>query len=200
MHLNDEQFDKRCDLLGSAIHCPLEIGFRSRLRNRTTSQPAPTPAHSQSAFFSGSPLVSSGMSVLTAAAQPSTEPAGSYISISEHVRVVLPSAVMCDAVTPHCSEQPDTRCRPSQVLLAEPVGAAQPTASAHQSESANTEETVHVTAAAEIAGETCAATTTEGKRKHGGVYQLFDQHTNLPLPPPSHLSQRRASFLQGTTR
>jgi hypothetical protein len=157
MNLSDEQFDKRCDLLGSAIHCPLEIGFRSRLRNRTTSLPAPTPAHSQYAFSSGSPLVSSGLSVLTAAAQPSTQPAGSYISLSEHVRVALPSAVMGDAVTPHCSEQPDTRSGSSQVSLAEDEGAAQPTASAQQCESTNTVEIVPA-AAAEIAGETRAAT------------------------------------------
>jgi hypothetical protein len=158
MYLSDEQFDKRCDLLGTAIRCPLEIGFRSRLRNKTTA-PQPAPAHSQYVYSSGSPLVSSGLSVLTAAAQPSTQPAGSYISISEHVRVALLPAVMRAAVTPHCSEQPGTRSGSSQVSLAEAVGAAQPTAaSAQQSGSANTEETVHVTAAAEVSGETCAAT------------------------------------------
>jgi hypothetical protein len=156
MHLSDEQFDKRCDLLGTAIHCPLEIGFRTRLRNRTTSLPGPTPAYSQYAFSSGSPLVSSGLSVLTAAAQPSTQPAGSYISLSEHVRVALPPAVMGDAVTPHCSEQPDTKSGTSQVSLAV---AAQPTAaSAQPSKSTDTVDTVHVNTAAEVSGETCATT------------------------------------------
>ena len=152
MYLSDEQFDKRCDLLGTAIRCPLEIGFRSRLRNKTTA-PQPAPAHSQYVYSSGSPLVSSGLSVLTAAAQPSTQPAGSYISLSEHVRVALPPAVMGDAATPHCSKQPDTRTsHPAEV-------AAQPTAaSAQPFKSTTTAKTVPA-AAAEVAGETRATTT-----------------------------------------
>ena len=160
VHLGDEQFQEACNELGAALNCPLRKGFRRRLRSATqasttAAQPVSTPSHPPLyAFSTGSPQ----QPVPSTATQPSTPVAPVSELAPAALPPALPPAVMGDAVTPHCSEQPDTRCRPSQVLLAEPVGAAQPTASAHQSESANTEETVHVTAAAEIAGETCAAT------------------------------------------
>ena len=154
MNLSDEQFDTRCDLLGTAIHCPLQIGFRSRLRSATqaiatAAQPGPTPAYSLPQYAStGSPQ----QPVPSTATEPSTPVAPVSELAPAALPPALPPAVMGDAATPHCSKQPDTRTpHPAEV-------AAQPTAaSAQPFKSTTTAETVPA-AAAEVAGETRATT------------------------------------------
>jgi hypothetical protein len=152
VHLSNELFQEACNQLGTDIPALLKTGFRRRLRSATqaiatAAQPVSTPSHPPLyAFSTGSPQ----QPVPSTATQPSTPVA----PVSELAPAALPPAVMGDAATPHCSEQPDTRSgtpHPAEV-------AAQPTAaSAQPSKSTTTAETVPA-AAGEVAGETRATT------------------------------------------
>jgi hypothetical protein len=162
VHLSNELFQEACNQLGTDIPALLKTGFRRRLRSATqaiatAAQPVSTPSHPPLyAFSTGSPQ----QPVPSTATQPSTPVAPVSELAPAALPPALPPAVMGDAVTPHCSEQPaDTRSGTPQVSLAEAVGAAQPTAaSAQPSKSTDTVDTVHVNTAAEVSGETCATT------------------------------------------
>jgi hypothetical protein len=154
VHLSNELFQEACNQLGTDIPALLKTGFRRRLRSATqasttAAQPVSTPSHPPLyAFSTGSPQ----QPVPSTATQPSTPVAPVSELAPAALPPALPPAVMGDAVTPHCSEQPDTRTpHPAEV-------AAQPTAaSAQPFKSTTTAETVPA-AAAEVAGETRATT------------------------------------------
>jgi hypothetical protein len=156
VHLSNELFQEACNQLGTDIPALLKTGFRRRLRSATqasttAAQPVSTPSHPPLyAFSTGSPQ----QPVPSTATQPSTPVAPVSELAPAALPPALPPAVMCDAATPHSSEQPDTRSgtsHPAEV-------AAQPTAaSAQPSKSTTTAETVPA-AAGEVAGETRATT------------------------------------------
>jgi hypothetical protein len=161
VHLSNELFQEACNQLGTDIPALLKTGFRRRLRSATqasttAAQPVSTPSHPPLyAFSTGSPQ----QPVPSTATQPSTPVAPVSELAPAALPPALPPAVMGDAATPHCSKQPaDTRSGTPQVSLAEAVGAAQPTAASAQPFKSTTTAKTAPAAAAEVAGETCAAT------------------------------------------
>jgi hypothetical protein len=177
--LSPAQFHEACENLGTDIGCPLLVPVRARLRH--SLPPPPAVSTGLPVLPSAAPLSLGLQRIALGCAQPSTQPVGSF-SIREHVRVALPSTVLCGAVNPpgsshappQCSKQPP-RSGTSQVSL-NPTEGAQPTAASNQQPEPTS------------TAETCA---TREEVPCCGVHQLFDRQST---------SQLRAAVVQDTKR